>query len=124
MDAQDEIDSLNDFLADNGQEVRLSRYFGTVNQSVSSVSAMAFVRDYKPNELTAGIIQGDSLAYMSSSEIDAVGWPGGIEPQAGDARVPVKGDRILINGIERGVESCSPVYIGEVLVRLNIQVRG
>jgi hypothetical protein len=81
------------------------------------------MRQYQPDELVGGIIQGDSFVILSPSEIIAANWPGTVTAP-GDKRVPKHGDQLIVQGIARTVQTGTPFYIAGALVRLELQVRG
>lgn len=85
----------------------------------------AQVRGYEPAELTAAVIQGDSRVILSPTQIEQAGWPGATAaPVTGDRRVPRRGDVVLVQGTPRHVFAAAPKYVGGVLVRIELQVRG
>ncbi len=115
------IAALDRALRTRGQDVTLqSLSAGVVTQQVT---CRAFVRSYAPAALVGGVIQGDSQVILSPSEIAAAGWPGAATGP-GDDRVPKKGDRLVISGLVRTIEAASPVYLADVLVRIELRVRG
>jgi hypothetical protein len=90
-----------------------------------SVDCKAFVRGYRPEELVGGISQQDSFVVLSPSEISARGWPGAAtKPTTLDPRVPVKNDKIVIDGRSRNIEAAVGISIGDTLVRIELQVKG
>lgn len=112
-----------------GQEITLRRIVGTTNPINIDCTIRALVRGYKPEELAGGVIQGDSLVIISGADLDAAQWPGGeavqSPPRQTDARVPRKGDKVIIEGRLRNVEVAEPVYLGTGdLLRVNMTVRG
>jgi hypothetical protein len=130
--AAQEIAKLDRFLAKLGQDVVLQRVFGAANQSISAVGCRAFVRKARmiENELIAGsgVAQDDEIVTMSSTQIDAAQWPGGLvatnPPATVDPRIPRRGDRIVIAGRARTVKLTSHIFMGNDLVRLDILVEG
>jgi len=120
---------LNRQLAEHGQDIRLTRMtLGPGGVLIPfSVDCRAFVRDYDPDELVGGIIQGDTKVVLSPTEIEAQGWPGpnsSATPTNQDRRVPRKDDKALLAGKSRNVETGKPVYLNGELVRINLVVRG
>jgi hypothetical protein len=121
-------------LAAHGQDVTLQRVTqgagGT--QIKYKVECRAFVRGYRPDELVGGILQGDSKVTLSAAEIEEQGWPGpqsskvpvGQDLSKQDMRVPRKGDDIYIAGKLRNVEVGVPIYLDNVLVRIELMARG
>lgn len=123
------IAMLDRFLARDGEDITLQRPVGN-NQSWVSVSCRAAVRGFQPRDLTsapgAAIVIGDSKVILSPSQIDAAGWPGSPPPApapAGDQRIPIKGDRMIIAGKTRQVKGAWPTYLNGTLVRLDVQVQ-
>jgi hypothetical protein len=100
-------------IAKHGQPVVLRRV--VANAAATEATVSAFVRGYKPDELVAGIVQGDTLVTLSPTSV--AGTP--FSPA-----VPRRGDKVLIDGRLRSVELADPVSIAGVMVRLNLQVRG
>ncbi len=119
---------LDKFLQGYGSGIgTLTRIVGTTNQSPFNVDVRAHVREYKPEELTETIIQGDSIVIFGFTEIDTAQWPG---PQTlpvvpgRDIRVPRRNDKFLWNGNQKNVEDAEAIYFDGVGVRINMQVRG
>lgn len=124
--------SLDHALKLTGEDVTLQRLLGTQLVPVS-VSVRAHIKDYAPHEMIAGsnIVQGDSRCVISTTEIDAAQWPGGVVaaqyPPAtmGDLRIPRKGDRVIMaSGKVRTVQYAWPApMVGGELVRIELQIR-
>lgn len=94
-------------LAAHGQTVVLRR--GAV-----ALPARAFVRDYAPEELVGGIVQGARQVILSPT-----GQTGPF------AESPVdRNDEIEIDGRPYNVETANPVRIADAVVRVNLQVTG
>lgn len=110
--AQDEIDKLDRQLARKGQNVRLQR--AGVRDEESFVPFRAFVRGYKPSELSGGIEQGDSVLVISPTDLAAAGI---VEPIA-------EGDRVHVSGSPRAVRYCNPIEIEGRVVRWDAWVSG
>jgi|SRR6185295_6880118 len=75
--------SLDRMLAARGQPATLQRRnAGTVTMSAALT---VFMRGYTPQEIVdgTGIVQGDSLAIMSTTDLINASWPGG-SPRPGD----------------------------------------
>lgn len=79
------------------------------------VTVRAFPRGYKRDELGDGISQGDSLVVVSPSSLAGTVF-------ADDP--PHQGDWVNFGGRERHVENGDPVRLANVVVRINLQVRG
>ncbi len=126
--AAEEIAKLDRSLAKRGEDVILQRTTGTTNQATSSVKCRAFVRNYTAQELIAGIIQGESHVIISSTQIIAARWPGGVvattPPATSDPRVPRTNDKVVVAGKVRNVQSATPIYIDGELVRIDVEVLG
>jgi hypothetical protein len=71
------------------------------------------VRGFKPDELIGGISQNDSKVILSPTGL--AGWPGG---------APKKDDWITIDGRVRSVMAAEPIKMNDVLVRIELQVKG
>jgi hypothetical protein len=97
----------------HGQTVTLTRL--VPNQASITLTCKAFVRGYKPDELSNGIIQGDSLAVIS---------PTALIGSAFEDNLPAPVNKLTTAGRQRNIGSVEPVYMNDVLVRLNIQVKG
>ncbi len=119
MTADQAIDMLDRMIAVNGSTVTLRRLPST------DVDCPALVRDQGPNELVGGLTQGDSTVILSPTQINAAAWPGAQVNGKPDNRIPSKnlGDLVVINNRVRSVQNANAIYIGNVLVRIEIQVR-
>lgn len=122
--AADKVARLDRALQRAGEDVVLRRVVGATNQALIDAPVRALVRGFKPAELVGGIIQGDSLAIISPTGIEAAQWPGGHAPQAADARVPVRNDKLIVQGRTRNIEAAAPIYVDGTLVRIELQLRG
>lgn len=119
------INDLDEALLEVGQNATLRRLqlVSGIQSVLSSVDVRIVMRQYQPDELVGGIIQGDSFVILSPSEIIAANWPGTVTAP-GDKRVPKRGDQLIVQGIARTVQAGTPFYIAGALVRLELQVRG
>lgn len=137
MTPEFEIAELDRALAADGQDIELWRVQGSgVNPAKVKVGCRAFVRRRANKELVGAIVQNDDWVIMSPSEIVRTGWPGpwtpampGAPAEAAqnpdrDYRLPRKGDKAVINGIERSVEVVKPIYLDNTLIRIEMQVLG
>jgi hypothetical protein len=115
------IADLDAALAEAGEDIRLVRLTLAAGgeQIPFSADCRGLVRQYQPQELVGGIIQGDTKVILSPTQLAARQWPG-----PGLAPLPQKGDRVLIQGRQRNVEAVEPFYVADVLVRLELTVRG
>lgn len=117
--------ALDRALARKGETITLRRQTGSSIQAVFEVTGKAIVRGYSPRDLIGGITQTDSLVIMSPTNIFGAQWPGGRAPGSFvDPRIPVKGDRVIIQGRVRMVEAVGPVFVGDELVRIEMRVVG
>ena len=91
----------------HGQTVILRR-------GATDLSILAFVRDFRPDEIVGGIAQGDSNVVVSPTQI--AGSP--------FAESILRNDKVVIRGRVRNVQSADPILIADQLVRINLQVRG
>lgn len=128
MTPDDALSSLDRQLASSGEDVILQRLVGSANQVVIPGKVRAFVRNYEPRELVGSVIQGDSKVTVSPTDIENARWPGPrvvrAVPDATDARIPRKDDRVVIAGKTRTVQAAAPIYLAGVLIRIDLQVRG
>lgn len=100
------IARLDDALKRRGQTVTVRRLSGPADLQV-----LANVRGYKPSELVGGIAQGDTSIVLSPTGLAAF--------------VPLKrGDKIVIDGALKNVEAANNIKMANILVRINLQVRG
>ena len=121
------IARLDASLARVGEDVVLRRYTQGPNGAriPFAVTVRAQVRGYSPDELIGGITQQDSRVILSPTQIEAAQWPGpATGPEAGDRRVPRKGDQMVIAGIPRTVEAATGIYVAGRLVRIEARVLG
>lgn len=106
------IAALDRQLAAHGQSVTLRRFTGVGSaRTFTDATVRAFVRDYRPDELAGGIVQGDTVVTLSPTDVAAGG-------------LPKIGDKVVIDGRERTVQAAPPVRIAGMVVRINLQVRG
>jgi hypothetical protein len=119
--------ALDRALAKAGEDAVLQRLLGEDLVPVS-VTLRASIRDYQPVEIAGGVgLQaGDSKLVISTTEIDAAGWPGA-DPEAqtpGDPRILREGDRIIVEGKTRVVLAGWPApRIAGELIRIEAAIR-
>ena len=121
------LDALDRGLARGGSRtVTLRRSTGTTNVSHSDVDCLASLRSPRVDEMIAGVTQQQTIVIISLTEINAKKWPGGQVQGPRDARVPKKdaGDKIKIDGRWCAVERSNPIWVNDVLVRLEVLVLG
>ncbi len=111
MTPQQAIAKLDRAVAKFGQTVTLRRGKDTAPLAIATVKA--HVRGFKPDELIGGIDQNDSKVILSPSGL--TNWPGG---------APIKGDWVTIDGRVRSIVAAEPIKMNDVLVRIELQVKG
>lgn len=112
MTPESAIASLDRQIARHGQSVTLRRV--VPNAPALEKGCKAWARGYKPNELVGGLQQGDTLLIFSPTDLPAE-----------FVAAPLKrGDGIRVEGLLRTVQFTDPVRLNDVLVRLNVTVRG
>jgi hypothetical protein len=120
------IAALRRQLARHGQDIVLQRWStGTGASLQEAVTARALVRPIgEAAELVGSVAQQDVLITLSPVEIIAAGWRGTTSAGAGDARIPIKGNKVIIAGRSRNIETVHPIYVANMLARINITARG
>jgi hypothetical protein len=115
-------------LAKVGEWIILRRVTGTSNPVPFDVRLKALVRGYRPEQLLSGIQAIDSLVIISPTELFNSQWPGGqvaaSPPFNPAALIPKKGDRAIIQGRMRTVETAGAIYVGDEIVRIEMRVLG
>lgn len=96
----------------HGQGVTLRRLSGGVQ---ADLTVRAFVREYRPDEIVGAIAQGDSHVVLSPTQVAGSVF---------ETAAPARNDKVVIRGRVRNVQSAEPVFVGDQLVRINLQVRG
>ncbi|WP_296585732.1 hypothetical protein [Xanthobacter sp.] len=113
------ISALDRHLAAAGQDAVLRRWTGTGSaRTPIDVPVRIRAQDYRVEELVGGIEQGDTRVVLSPTQIVAAGWPG--PPQGW----PRPGDAIVIAGRERSIIAAPPQVMDDVVVRIDMVVRG
>jgi hypothetical protein len=97
-------------IAEVGQPVTLRR-IGTPN---IDVNLPARILAYLPQEIGAGVVQGDRQAIIGNISILEAGWPG----------PPRRGDQLRFNGKTTTIMGCDSQQVGAETVRHNLQLRG
>lgn len=103
-------------IAEHGQTVAIERLVGTgpmATRQGGGVQIAAHVRTLREDELISGMTQDDLMVIVSPTGL--AGWQFG---------VPVKGDKVVIDGRPRNIELAQPIKIAGTLVRLNLKVKG
>lgn len=126
MTSAEAIADLDAALASEGEDVVLRR---GAQAPFTDLTVRAHVRHIRPDEVSGGIVAGDSMVTISPTGLDQAAWMAaagsvGAAPFAVDRRPPKVGDRIIVQGRLRRVEHAAPILMAGVLVRINMQVRG
>lgn len=79
-----------------------------------AVTLTGYSRDYRPEELVGGLMQGDIKVEIGADEIAAAAWPG----------PPRKPDRIAVDGKTYTMQGASALYDGDTLAGWSIWARG
>jgi hypothetical protein len=108
-----------------GSSIILRRQ-GTPNVDVSVPASW---RLYKAEELTGGIQQGDIKVIISPTGLSGASWlaaagSAGTAPFNVDRAIPRPNDKAIIAGRIRNIQVAMPIYVRDVLVRIELQVRG
>lgn len=133
--AEFEISELDKSLAEDGQDIELWRVTGVgTNPATIKVKCRAFVRRRANRELVSPISQNDEWVIFSPTEIMAHNWPGPWTPASmpgetsqnpdRDYHLPRKNDKAVIVGVARNIEVVKPIYLDNVLIRIEMQVLG
>lgn len=120
MSAAEQIATLDEVLAEYGEDVVLRRVTSGVN---NDITCRASVRAVSPEQLMAGVKQDNSNVIISPTEIIDNGWPG-TASDVSDVRVPNTNDWLVIAGRPRKIEFVAPIYVAGELVRMDIRVTG
>ncbi|WP_246694785.1 hypothetical protein [Methylobacterium sp. WL6] len=116
-------DRLDRSLARRGEDAVIRRAIGTSPATYAEAPLRILIRGYKPEELSGGVVQGDSKVIASPTSLLAVSptvWPG----KATGTLVPKNLDQVTIQGRLRSVQAVAAFYENSELVRLELQVRG
>ena len=114
------VDQLDRSLARRGEDAVLRRRIGTSPNFVE-VPVRIHFRGYRAEEVVGGIFQGDSLAILSPSQIEAADtWPGA----AGGGKMPKINDGLTVQGRVRNVQAAPVICENGEPIRIDMQVRG
>jgi hypothetical protein len=119
MTPADMIASLDAALLTNGESVRVLRMKAPPATGIQlEADCMAVVRGYRPTEMIpgSGISQQDQFVILSPTGLAAVSWPGNGMPRNNDRFVTNRGPLTVI--------ASAGIYVANVLVRIEAQVRG
>lgn len=128
----DLIASLDNALAEAGEDVILRRTVGTApNQANIDVTCRAKVTAMSTQQIEAGIPATEMNVILSPTQINNAQWPGGsipaLPPFNVDQRIPRAGvtDKILMRGLPpKAITFVDPQIVGGELVRINMRVTG
>jgi hypothetical protein len=99
-------------LARRGRPMTLSRL--VTDGAPVAVTPTGYARDYRPEELVGGIMQGDIRVEIGADEIAAAAWPA----------PPRKPDRLVVDGRTYTVQGATAVYDGPTLAGWSLWARG
>lgn len=130
----DLIASLDNALAQSGEDIILRRVIGVApNQVNIDVTCRARVDAATDVQIAAGILATDLNLIMSPTQINQAQWPGGTVPALPpfdlDQRVPRAGptDKVLLKDRgqpPRAVAFSDPKFVNGELVRINLRISG
>lgn len=100
-------------IRETGQKVSLRRLIGT-GPSTTNVEVWAIIRNFVPEQVSQGAVQGRQIIIISNREIEDQQWPG--PPRRGD-RIEADGRTMTILGVDTAV-------IDGTTVRHEIQAQG
>lgn len=100
-------------LARNGRAMTLRRRVGTT-AAFTDVTVVGRLRDFSPEQLVGGVMQGDAEAVIDAGPVLAAA---GFAP-------PRKGDLLVVDGRTWAVQGCQPRAIGAQVVAYDLWVRG
>jgi hypothetical protein len=103
------IGMLDRQLAQHGSTLNLFR------GDAAAVPVRGFPRGYDPDEIGSGISQGDTQVVISPTHLSGTVF---------ETALPRKLDQIEFGGRRRNIENAEPVLLDDVVVRINLQVRG
>lgn len=117
--ATQEIADLDYSLLNDGQTITLTR-------GAASVDCYAFVRELIEEQLVDTTGQQRFRITISPTQIDADEWPAPVSspPVTPDPRIPIKGDKVLVAGRVRTVQMVLPIFVQDVLVRIDFKALG
>jgi hypothetical protein len=113
MSPEQVIAALDRALGESGEDVVLRRTTGSQLVPLE-VTVRACVRSYETQARTEGVTIDAMTVILSPTEMRARQW----------CWPPRVGDFAVVQGRERRVEVCDPVYIAGELVRMNLAVAG
>lgn len=127
MTPAERIARLDAALARSGSPITLQRISasgGNVSV-VASVTCQATTRmnGRTSAEMGGSVAMTGELVVISPTEIEDAGWTSG-RSGSGEEAVPMKGNRVVIGGRVRSVETATAVRIQGVIVRIEMTLAG
>lgn len=126
----DLVASLDDALAQYGEDVILRRVVGTGKNTINiDVKCRASVRAKADETIVAGIITKTYDVTISPTQINDAQWPGGtvplLPPFDVDQRIPRENlDKMIVKKGLRNIMFVDPIVVDDELVRINLRVTG
>lgn len=105
-------------LAQDHETVALVRLEAPGNPRFESAPILARVTGYQPQELVAGIVQGDQRVILLAEDVAASGFPDPLE-KSGPQRIRIRGREVAIKGVDDTTRR-----VAGVLIAYEIQVKG
>ena len=117
--AEQEIADLDFSLLNDGQTITLTR-------GNASVDCYAFVCELNVDQLVDLTAQQQFSVVISPTQIYEDNWPSVPDspPAVPDPRIPIKGDSVTIAGRKRTVQMVLPLFVADVLVRIDMKAKG
>jgi hypothetical protein len=100
-------------LARYGRAMTLRRRVGT-GATFTDIAVTATLRDFSPEQLVGGVMQGDAEAVVGATHVLAVA---GFAP-------PRKGDLLVADGRTWAVLGCKPRAVASTVVAYDLWIRG
>lgn len=126
----DLVASLDNALAQYGEDVILRRVVGTGKNTINiDVKCRARVDAMKTEQMAAGINATDLNVIMSPTQINDAQWPGGtvpiLPPFDVDQRIPrASVDKMIVRNSPRNITFVDAKVINGELVRIDLRVAG
>lgn len=123
MSPQEALSMLDRQLAKNGKTVSIKKRISGSLTNFETYDCKAMFRTWTKgrgtDELADGVQQQYVLVVLSASDI-----PPGFGTAAGGQPWPETGDIISADGRDREIKSSNPIFMNDVLVRINCQITG
>lgn len=114
MTPTEAIAALDEALRIAGVDAVLRRVSGTAQTVTNTCNLRVNVRQFKPVELVGEVKQGDRQVILSPTEMTAQSFPA----------PPRRNDKLLLRGKQYNIEAVDPIEMANVLVRVELIVRG